>query len=243
MDGTEKQGDALQSTAGQPLPGEPQGTSGSKAKTYTEDEFNTRLSDALAAKGRDDKTLSDREATLNSRQEGLDARQAEIAEQERQRDAEELEVARIAATKGDSEPMKIYQDKKTQRKLVDDIGTQRGDVKKEREALDRDKAEHAAEIKAARETQMEIKIFEIATRENVDPQKLKDLNLPTVEQIEAVAKVLPKLPAKGEDETPEGLSVDSGVTSGGQGEPTKEQLEKMPMAQYAAYAEKRDAKK
>ena len=206
-----------------------------EAKTHTDAEVNKAVQVALTKAGRDDKLLTDKEAALNAQQEAINARQAEIDEAERQRDAAEL-----AAAKGDPELLRVYQDKQVQKREVAGITTQKGDLKKEREALDRDKAEHEAEIKAARETMLEVKVWQIATKYKVDPVALKNLNLPTAEQIEEVAKVMPKL---GEAEATEELTPDSNVTSGGQGEPTQEQLEKYSMAQYAAYVAKRDAKK
>jgi len=211
-----------------------------EAKTHTETDVNKAVQAALTKAGRDDKALANQKAGLDARQEAIDAQQVEIDEAERQRDAAEL-----AAAKGDPELLRVYQDKQDQKREVAGITTQKADIKKQREALDRDKAEHEGEITAARDTMMEIKVFEIATKYKVDPVALKNLNLPTVEQIEEVAKVMSKLPPKGEgeDEDTEPLTPDSAVTSGGQGEPTQEQLEKMSMGQYAAYVAKRDAKK
>ena len=168
-------------------------TSDTEARTYSEDELGKAVNDALAKAGRDAKTLADKEADLNARQEAINAKQAEIDEQERQRDAAELEAAR-----SDPNLMKVYQDKQSQKRESASIGAQKADIKKQRDALDRDKAEHESEIKAARETQMEIEIWKIAEAEGVDPAQLKDtmkdLDLTTVEQAKSVAKRLNKQP-------------------------------------------------
>jgi len=208
-----------------------------EAKTYTEGEVKKQVSDALAAAGRDAKALADKEAGLNAQQGAINARQAEIDEQERQRDAAELEAAR-----GDPDRLRVYQDRQSQKRESAGIEAQKADIKKQQADIDRQKTEHAAEIQAAQDAMLEIKIWQIATKYKVDPVALKNLNLPTVEQIEEVAKVMPKQLGEGEAEAT-ALTPDSAVTSGGQGEPTQEQLEKMPMGQYAAYVAKRDAKK
>ena len=206
-----------------------------EAKTHTEKDVEKAVQIALTKAGRDDKKLTDKEAALNARQEAINAKQAEIDEAERQRDAAEL-----AAAKGDPELLKVYQDKQVQKREVAGITAQTADLKRQQAEIDRQKAENEAEVTAARETMLEIKVFQIATKYKVDPVALKNLNLPTAEQIEEVAKVMPKL---SEAEATEPLTPDSNVTSGGQGEPTQEQLEKYSMAQYAAYVAKRDAKK
>ena len=184
------------------------------AKTYTEKDVEKAVQVALTKAGRDDKTLTDKEATLNAQQESINARQAEIDDAERQRDAAEL-----AAAKGDPELLKVYQDKQVQKREVAGITAQKADLKKEREALDRSKAEHEAENKAARETQLEIEIWKIAEAEGVDPVELKDtmkdLNLTTVEQAKSVAKRLNKKPEDGTTEKKK--APDSLVTSGGKG--------------------------
>jgi len=237
MDGPEEREDASKTALGE-TSRETKETSKKEAKTYTESEVKQRESDVLAAAGREAKTLADKEADLNARQEAINAKETKIDEQERQRDAAEFEAAR-----GDPNLMKVYQDKQSQKRESAGIEAQKADIKRQQAEIDRSKAEHEAEIRAARDTMMEIKIFEIATKYKVDPVALKNLNLPTVEQIEEVAKVMPKLPPKGEGEPTEPPTPDSNVTSGGQGEPTPEQLEKMTMGQYAAYVAKRDAKK
>jgi len=236
MDETEDTKGLSSETPGQASKGGEGTTSKKEAKTYTESEVEKIKSDALAAAGRLDTDLANKKADLDARQEAINARQAEIDEQERQRDAAEL-----AAAKGDPELMRVYQDKQSQKQASASIEAQKADIKRQQAEVDRSKAEHEAEIKAARETMLEVKIWQIATKHKVDPVALKNLNLATAEQIEEVAKVMPKQP--GEGETTEELSIDSGVTSGGQGEPTREQLEKMTVAQYAAWVAKRDEKK
>ena len=238
MDETNKTPQDPLQEPGQASKGSEGTTSKKEAKTYTEEEKQRAVSDALATAGRDAKALANQKADLDARQEAINAKQAEIDEQERQRDAAELEAAR-----GNPELMRVYEDKKSQKRVSASIEAQRADIKKQRETLDHDKAEHEAEIKAAKETQREIVIWGVASAKNIDPVRLKNLsvkfNIESKEQVEALAEEI----ASGKAEPTEPLTPDSNVTSGGQGEPTKAQLEKMSMAQYAAYVAKRDAKK
>jgi len=217
MDGTEGKKDALEHKAGQSLTAG-QETPEDQAKTYTEEEIEEikakAAQDARVAAGRDAKSLETREAALNAREEAIKAEEAKIDEIRRQRDAAELADAR-----GDPDKMAAYQAKKNREQEDTDLKAQRGAIKKEREALDRDKAEHEAEIKAARETQLEIEIWKIAKAEGVDPVELKDtmedLKLTTVEQAKGLAKRLNKKPG---DEAVEKKSThDSLLTSGSKG--------------------------
>ena len=169
-------------------------TSTEEAKTYTEQEKDKAVNDALAAKGRDYKTLANKEADLNARDAAINARQAEIDEKERQRDAAEFEAA-----KGDPEKFKEYQAKKSYKDQLTDIEKSKRELKKQQDELTRDKAEHEAVIRASQETKMEVELWKVAEAEKVDATQLKeamkDLNLTTVEQAQALAKRLSKAPA------------------------------------------------
>jgi len=180
-------------------PGGSEGTTPkeTEAKTYTESEVEKALQADRIKRGRDDKSFEQRETAVKAKEDA-------IAEQERQRDAAEL-----AEAQKDPDKLAVYQSKQTER--------QRARSLDERETnLARDKAEHEAEIKAARETQLEIEIWRIAETEGVDPAELKDtmndLNLTTVEQAQSVAKRLNKKP---EETTDKKTTHDSLVTSGG----------------------------
>jgi hypothetical protein len=219
-DTSQKPGDA--STETQP-------TSTTQAKTYTEEEVKQAVekakSDALAKAGRDAKSFELREKSLTEREEAIKAKEVEI-------EAAELEEARTDPTK-----MQTYQAKQAKKQQLADINTERAKLKKDREDFERDKTEHEAEITAARETQREIDIWELGEKYGLDPVMLKDLNLP-LDQTETVAK---RLAQNKPPETTE-LKTDSGVTSGA-GKPTPEQLEKMPMGDYAAHRKKEEPDK
>jgi chromosome segregation ATPase len=228
MDEITKPGqDKEQPTSG----GKPESTSTIQAKTYTEAELQKAKNDALAAAGRDAKALAEKEASLKAQEEAIKARKAEIEEIEKRIDEAELEAA-----KGDPEKLREYQAKKSYKDRLVNLENMKKDLDKREEVLNRSKAEHEEEVKTARETLLEIKIWEIGEKYGVDPVLLKDLNLPTVDQIEAVAKRLSEAAPK------ETITPDSGVTSG-TGKPTLEQLGKMPMDDYAAHRKREDPDK
>lgn len=168
------------------------------AKTYTEDQFQEALQKDRIQRGRDDKSLTDRETAVKARED------ANKAEQDRK------DAAELAEAQKDPDKLAVYQARQAEKNRAKSLA--------EGEAnLARDKAEHEAEIKAAKDTQMEVKIWEIAAEHGVDPVELKDtmkdLNLTTVEQAKAVAKRLNKKP---QDETLKKKTThDSLVTSGG----------------------------
>jgi len=207
MDGTEKQVDAL--LTGQPSPGESQETPKPEAKTYTEQEVQKQISDALAKAGRDAKTLADREASLTAQQGAIQAREAEVAEIQRQVDEAELEAARY-----DPDKLRAYQARQAEKHHRQSLEVERRQLAKEKAELDRSKAEHEAELQAARQAAMEAKVYEIAAKHEVNPAILKDLKLTTVEQLETVAKHLGGMTPKEQSAEAAKMTPDSGVTIG-----------------------------
>jgi len=204
MDGTENPKGL--SSEGQTSEGETQGTS-KQTRTYTEEELQKAKSDALAQAGRDAKALSDREAAIKAREEAA-------AESDRRREEAELTEAR-------KDPDKLAQynkkqaDKQIEKQRKADSDAEKLALRKEREQLEREKAENEAVLKAWREDILERKVFELAGKYNLNPVVLKDgmkdLGLSTAEQAEALAKRL------SEKQPKEPLEVDSGVTSGHKG--------------------------
>jgi hypothetical protein len=224
------------SSEGQTSEGETQGTSKKEPKTYTEEELNKAKNDALAAAGRDAKSLAEREANLKTLEESLKERQSQIDEILRQRDEAELTEA-----KSDPEKMREYQLKRHVKDQLASLETEKANLKKQRADFEREKAEHAETVKAAQEARLDIAIWEIGAEFGIDPTVLKDgvkdLNITTEDGARALAKrisdSLPKRPAE------EKFIPDSGVTSGG-GKLTDEQLDKLPMTDYADHRKKED---
>jgi len=164
---------------------------------------------------------------IKSQEEAIREREARIAEWERQREEAELAEAR-------TDPVKLreYQRKQAEKKQLNDLEAQKAELRKLQDEINKSRLEHEAEIKAARETQMEIKLWQIGAKYGVDYVALKELNLPTVEQAEAVAKKLSNLKPK---ETKGAFTPDSGVTSGMRGKLSPEQFEKLSIQEKAKY--------
>jgi len=219
-------------------------TSTKDAKTYTEEEkqkeVEKAVSDALAEKGRDAKTLSDREAKLKDQEESIKKTKAEVDGWLKQKEEAELEEAR-----SDPDKMHEYQRKQAEKQRKAELDAKEVDLKRREGEIERSKAEHEAEVKAARETMMEIKLWEIGSKYGIDPTALKELNLPTVEQVEAVAKRIGTLKPEQKEEGETGskgtkpFTPDSGVTSGRFGVLTPEQFEKLPISEKEKYLAKK----
>lgn len=167
-------------------------------ETFTKEQVQKSVSDALSGAGRDTKALEIREKELDARQQAVQSREADLAKWQKERDDVELEAAKDNPDLYDAIKLRRAT-KADQTKLAED-----------RVNLERDKAQHAAELEAAGATQREISIWEIASKQNVDASALKelsdDLNLQTTEQIERVARTM----------TPsQAITSVTGVTLGG----------------------------
>ena len=165
----------------------PEGSEGTTPtpKTYTQEDLDKALQADRIARGRDAKTLTDREASLTAQQSAIQAREAEMAEIQKQIDEAELEAARY-----DPDKLRTYQARQAEKQHRQSLEAERRQLAKEKAELDRSKAEHEAEIQAARQAAMEAKVYEIAAKHEINPAILKDLKLTTVEQLETVAKHL-----------------------------------------------------
>jgi len=187
-------------------------TSEPKAKTYTESEIQKAVSDALAKAGRDAKSLEAKAAQLKADQEAIEAQKSQIAEIQRQIDEAELEAAR-----GDPVRLREIQAKKSVKTQLAEIEKQKAELRKQQAEIDRSKAEHESEVRAVRETNKEITIWQIATAKGVDPMRLKTLsekfNIEEKEKLEELAGEIAS--GKPQDESPKKkITPDSLVTSG-----------------------------
>lgn len=210
------------------------------ARSYTEEEVEKKFSQQRSVLDKKiaslEKQLKDSEATKSE----LEAMKQKLAGYEEKREQAELDEAR-------KDPDKLAQWQKRQQEKTRDVefAKREADLTKRQADLTKREAEHEAAIQATQEAQLEIELWEIGAEFNVNPVTLKDtmkdLNLSTVEQAKALAKRLSGTTGERppEGETKPEFNPISGVTSGRQGEPTQEQLEKMSMADYAAYVQKR----
>jgi len=210
MDET-KQTEGLPSVKAEKAPEGSEGTTPKEStKTYTEDDVQKAVQNALIKAGRTAKDFENREASLKTQQQEIDETKAEISKIQERIDEAELEAA-----EGDPAKLRELQAKKSYKTLVANLDAEKKKLLKEREELDRDKAEHASAIEAAQQATLEMKIFELAVEYDLNPQDIKDamteLKLTTPDQAVAIAKRLsgkPKEPTKGPGKT------DSLLTSG-----------------------------
>ena len=187
----------------------------SQTKTYSEDEKQKAISDALAAAGRDAKALEQREASLKEQVAAIEARQAEIAKQE-----EAIEAAEREAAKYDPDRLKDFQARQAEKQARRTVEAEKAQLAKERAELAKAKAEQEVEVEAARKITRELKLREICAKHEVPFTDMDKLGL-SVEQTEAVAKAIAAARSgNGKDEKPadeaakQGFIRDSGVTSG-----------------------------
>lgn len=225
MDGTETPKGL--SSEGQTSEGEQET---SQTKTYTEEEHQKGINDALATKGRDFKSLSEEKAAIKAEREAIETEKAKQADWERQREQVELEEARR-----DPDKLAAWQKRQTEKTRDAEFTKREADLKKSEADFRKREAEHEAEIKSARESRMEMAIFELGAKYEINPTVLKDsakdLDLTTVEQVEALAKRL-----SGMQKRPsEAIIPASGVTSGGHGTLTPAQFEKLPQEEKRKY--------
>jgi len=145
----------------------------SSEPTFTKADLDKAKSDALAAAGRTAKDLERREAEIKEKA-------ARYEKWERAQAEKEEEVARQTPD-GLTKLQKDRERQKESQKLKED-----------REVLERDKAEHEAELTEAKEAKQEVTIWKVASELKVDPVILKErctkYKLTTIEDITDYAK-------------------------------------------------------
>ena len=199
MDETkETKGDSLQS--GKAPTGEV-GTTPTP-EVYTKAQLEEAIQKDRIQRGRDTKSLEQRETSIKAHEDAVTAKQ------------EALDAAELERVKEDPDALAAYKDKKARKKERDELA-------EERAQLERDKAEHAAEIQAAREAQKEITIWQVASAKNIDPMRLKTLSdkfsIEGKEKLEELADEI------GSGKTDKQIDVDSGMTTGSAGEKSEKQ--------------------
>ena len=171
-------------------------------EVYTKAQLEEAIQKDRIQRGRDTKTLEQRDSAIKAREEAIKAKE------------EAQESAELEKVKEDPDALAAYKDKKARKKERDELA-------EERAQLERDKAEHAAEIQAAREAQKEITIWQVASAKNIDPMRLKALSdkfsIEGKEKLEELADEI------GSGKTDKQIDVDSGMTTGGTGEKSEDQ--------------------
>jgi hypothetical protein len=234
MDGTKDPTGPPSANAGATSEGD-KGTPTATPKTYSEEEHQAAVekakNDALAAAGRTAKQLGDKEATLTSQEQAIKDGQAKLAERQRV-----LDEAELALVRQDPARLRDYQARKAKELELGEIEKAKEQLRLDKEAFNREKAEHAGTVQAAKDTLLEIGLWKIGTKYNVDPQVLKDLNLSSLEKAEEVAKRIGTRPPMGGAATQTELEPDSGLTSAGMaGQLTPEQFTKLSPEEKKKY--------
>lgn len=170
-----------------------EGSTSGKEPTFTKDERDKAVSDALSAAGRTAKELEGRTSLLDTREQRVKDSEAKETERQTTRDAKELEDAA-----GDSEKLSAV-------KIRQEARVQVAEAKKEREEARKERAEHEVEIAEAKATKLGTSISDIAKRHGVDTATLNNLGITDLKQLEEVAKAISEKKS----------FVDSGKTIGG----------------------------
>jgi len=172
-----------------------EGTTSQQPQTYTQEQVHKLLSettakavsDALAKAGRDAKSFEEREQSLNEGLENLKTAQEEV-------DNLIAELKNPDALDWSAKKKALDEAKKT--------------LQKEKTDFAKLKAETESDVKLAKDTLREIKLWDIASKYSVDAMLLKNLGIEDMEQVEEIAKSI------GTVKKADGLKPDSGVTQG-----------------------------
>lgn len=163
--------------------------------TFTAEEVQKLISDALSKAGRDAKNLNSKEIELKQREERIKAEADDIANAKR-----ELDLREIEAVKEDPQAIKTieYRQKLAER--------ERELTRREREVNEKLSNAQAA-IKELNDRKFNDEIRRISGAYGVDETVLKDLGIDDIDKVEAIAKRLPSTKK---------VQTDSGKTTGGE---------------------------
>lgn len=218
-------------------------TSKDKGKLYSDAEITKIKSDAAAGAGRQRKAAEQERDTLK---QDLQSATSRLDALER-----EQNESRLAEARGDPDQLRAYQREQDTKKREREAGDKEGDLVR-REAQLKSDLDELAKDKGV------VHIAYTAAEYGLDEEELKSLGISDPDTLDKVAEKLAAAKGKGtgegegEGEGAEGgeggegaeeFVPDSGEGTGAGGEPTAEQLSKMPMGQYAAYVQKRDEPK
>lgn len=181
------------------------GTTSKEAEpqTYTKDQVDKAINDALSKAGRDVKALETQRNELTQLAETINATKAEI-EKARQ----EQEVAFMENIKSNPDAVDWVTEKKKLEDWKKTLAKQEADFNKKT-------LEYDAQIKSAQEAQKEINIFSVASEKKIDPQRLKTLSDKFgITDKDKLAELADEI-ASGQSQPGQNVHVDSGITTGG----------------------------
>ncbi len=194
-------------------------------KTYTEDEVERKFSQQRSVL---DKRITELEKQLTKTGKALDltTKRASEAENAYARIQKEKEDDEYEGIKDNPDAISIYQAKKRNQEREAELS------KKEKE-LEEHKAEHEEALSELRTFKLTQEAQAIAAKyEGVDAELLIRLTDKSPEKMELLASQLGALKAKKALTPP---LPDSGLSIGGQGKLTDEQIEKMSVEEYAKH--------
>lgn len=199
-----------------------EGITSEKPDTFTAEQVAKLLSDTKAASGRE---LAKVKQEAESYKHQLGQHTTELTELQKQ-----LDEAEDKRAGGDAETLDVL---RLRREVRD---TQRA-IARDKQALENSWLEKVGKVEEAEGVLNDLKLLKIAGEHGLGAAQielLKKLSGSSDEDLEVAAKILAQSKPKVKEES----KADSGITIGG-GKPTAEQLEAMPMDQYAAEWKKR----
>jgi DNA repair exonuclease SbcCD ATPase subunit len=178
MDGTEIKQDVTSA--------DNQETSKQVAQTFTKEQVEKLKSDALAAAGREAKTLEARRAELDKREAEINATLDKIHKLEEERELAELE--------GLTQDPKV---KQTLTEYKNKLAERTKELAKKEAELKARESEFSSRFEKATKAELENTINTIAKEKNVDIEVLRDkvakLNITDVTSISEIASIMPKI--------------------------------------------------
>jgi len=210
--------------------GETKGTSKTKGKLYTDAQIHQIKTTAGGEAGRlrqaAERERDSLKEQLQSTSDRLNTLESERTESRLAEAQDNPEAARLLLRE-EALKRRTLQVEET----LKDLTRREGQLKADRTKVDEDRGV--------------ISIAYTAAKHGLEVEELESLGISDPEILERVAEKLAARKVASptvEGEAEEPFVPDTGETTGS-GQPTPEQLEKMPMSQYAAYVAKRDAKK
>ena len=186
-------------------------TSQETPQTYTKQQMDKAVSDALSQAGRDAKALETQRNELTQQAEAIETTKQEIEKYRQDQDAAFME-----AVKNNPDAVNWAEKNK-------ELQAKEKELKKQLADFNKTKLEYDAQIKAAQETQKEINIFSVASEKKVDPQRLKTLSDKFgITDKDKLAELADEIASKGGTSTQD-VHIDSGMTKGAPGEKSEEQ--------------------
>jgi len=229
LDPNETPKDALQpEKTGQPS-AEGKEASEELVEIFTKEDVTKAVSDALSTQGRELAELRRKAETGDLTAKELVTAKTMLAQFRKDQEEREYEEA-----KTDPDRLAVFRRKQAVAQKEATLA-EREDKVQQQEAEQKELIEAGYKVKKIEAAHVIAKDYP-----GVEAKDLLDAGLETPEQMKVFAAALSK--AKGAVRPPI-LPLDSGLGAGAGGKPSIEQLESMPMEQYAAYAKKRDEKK